>query len=419
MDYNMNEILAIKGGTLFDGTGASLIEKSVVVIKGKNIHEAGPIDEVSIPDDAKIVNAEGMTVMPGLMDLHVHIFQLIGAENPLERFLIPSSLSLLYAAKHAKQMLEAGFTTIRDLVYPFPDYTGRDMVALRKAIERGLVKGSRLLVAGVVTCTGSHLDVIRPRPLRAQHITADGVDEVRKMTRTCLAEEVDWIKTCTTGGMAGSTLNQPGYRNYTLEELEAIVDEAHAMGTKVASHSEGIVGCRSAAEAGIDTIEHASEIDDEIIETMLKKGLSTTPTLAPSHYREDVLGLPSAYLPKKLSGREFNEVHLESQKKAYEAGVNMAMGTDCGYVFPPGKNAYELELYVRLIGMTPREAILTATQNAAKALGRTEDLGSIEVGKRADVIVVDGDPFGDIRVLQDIGRIKVVVKEGIIEVDRR
>jgi imidazolonepropionase-like amidohydrolase len=415
----MTETLAVKGGKLFTATGEPPIEKGTVVIRDGVISDVGPTKEVNVPEDAYTVDASGLTVMPGLMDLHVHIFQQIGAENNLERFLIPSSLSLLYAAKHARVMLKSGFTTIRDLVYPFPDYTGRDMVSLRKAIEQGLVKGSRLLVAGVVTATGSHLDVIRPAPLRPQSLTADGVDGVRKMTRTCLAEEVDWIKTCTTGGMAGSTLNQPGYRNYTLEELEAIVDEAHSMGVKVASHSEGIVGCRSAAEAGIDTIEHASEVDDDVIEMMLKKGLTTTPTIAPGHYRSDVLGLPSAYLTKKLSGRPFNDVHLESQIKLHEAGVNIAFGTDCGYVFPPGANAYELTLYVKMIGMTPEEAILTATRNSAKALGRLDDMGTLEQGKIGDLIVVDGDPLRRIEALQDLGNVKLVVKDGIIEADRR
>jgi imidazolonepropionase-like amidohydrolase len=415
----MNQTLAIKGGKLFTATGEPPVEKGSIMIQGDKIIDVGPDKEVNIPDHAYTVDATGLTVMPGLMDLHVHIFQQIGAENPLERFLIPSSLSLLYAAKHARVMLEAGFTTIRDLVYPFPDYTGRDMVSLRKAIELGLVKGSRLLVAGVVTATGSHLDVIRPAPLRPYSMTADGIDGVRKMTRTCLAEEVDWIKTCTTGGMAGSTLNQPGYRNYTLEELEAIVDEAHSMGVRVASHSEGIVGCRSAVEANIDTIEHASEIDDEIIETMLQKGLSTTPTIAPGHYRSDVLGLPSAYLPKQLGGRPFNDVHLESQIKTHQAGVNIAFGTDCGYVFPPGTNAYELTLYVKMIGMTPGEAILTATRNSAKALGRLDDMGTLEQGKVGDLIVVDGDPLRRIEALQNLENVKLVVKDGVIEADRR
>lgn len=235
----------------------------------------------------------------------------------------------------------------------------------------------------------------------------------------CVAEQVDWIKTCTTGGMAGGITNDPNYRNYSLDELKVIVEEAHSFGLKVASHSEGLIGCRNAAEAGIDTLEHASDLDDETIETILKKDLYTTPTLAPGYYRSEVMGLPSIYLPKSLAGKPFNERHLESQKMAIEAGVKMAMGTDCGHVFPPGANAWELELYVRKLDMTPIQALMLATRNAADALGKLDRLGTLEKGKVADLIVVDGNPLNDIRVLQNHENIKVVMKEGVIEVDRR
>jgi imidazolonepropionase-like amidohydrolase len=244
---------------------------------------------------------------------------MIGPLNYLERFMVPKSLSLLYAVKHVRQLLEAGFTTCRDLVYPFPDYIGRDVVSLRTALERNIVQGCRLEVAGVVTSTASHLDVIRPITLRDLHITADGIDEVRKMTRKCISEQVDWIKTCTTGGMAGGFTNNPNFKNYTLDELEVIVEEAHSYGLKVASHTEGVIGCWNAAEAGIDTIEHASELNDEIIEIILRKDLYTIPTLAPSYYRSEVLGLPTQYLPKKLGGKPFDKRHLESQKLALRA----------------------------------------------------------------------------------------------------
>jgi imidazolonepropionase-like amidohydrolase len=414
-----DEIIAFKGGLLWDGTGSDPVEDGVVLVEGSRIVDAGSSKEVEVPKGVEVVDAKGCTILPGLMDLHVHIFQLIGPLNYLERFMIPNSLSLLYAVKHARQLLEAGFTTCRDLVYPFPEYTGRDAVALRTALEQGLVQGCRLSVAGVVTSTASHLDVIRPMPLRGMHITADGVNEVRKMTRVCVAEQVDWIKTTTTGGMAGGFTNDPNFRNYSVEELEVIVEEAHGFGLRVASHSEGRIGCSNAAEAGIDTIEHASELDDDVIEVILKKGLYTIPTLAPSYYRTEFLGLPSQYLPKKLGGRPFDERHLESQRNALEAGVKMAMGTDCGHVFPPGSNAWELQLYVEKLDMTPSDALLLATRNAADALGRLDDLGTLEVGKIADLIVVEGNPLEDIKMLQDLGTIKVVVKEGKVEVDRR
>jgi imidazolonepropionase-like amidohydrolase len=239
------------------------------------------------------------------------------------------------------------------------------------------------------------------------------------MSRLCIREQVDWLKTTTTGGMAGGFTNDPNYRNYTIEELRVIVDEAHSFGIKAASHTEGIIGCRMATEVGMDTIEHASELDDEIIEMIIKKGLYTTPTLAPAYYRSEVLGLPTQYLPKKLGGRPFDERHLESQKDALEAGVKMAMGTDCGHVFPPGANSWELEQYVSKLGMKPAEALLLATRNAADALGKLDRFGTLERGKLADLIVVDGDPLKNIKVLQDLNNIKLVMKEGSVEVDRR
>lgn len=282
-----------------------------------------------------------------------------------------------------------------------------------------MVQGCRLSVAGAVVSTASHLDVIRPSPLRYMHKTADGVDEVRKMARCCIAEQVDWLKTTTTGGMAGGFSNDPNFRNYSIEELKVVVEEAKCFGVRTASHSEGIVGCRNAAEAGIDTIEHCSEVDDDLIEVILKKGLYTTPTLAPSYYRTEYLKLPTQYLPKLLGGKPFDETHLQSQRRLMEAGVKMAMGTDCGHVFPPGKNAWELEMYVKKLGMTPEESLRLATRNAAEALGRLKDLGTLEKDKIADLILVDGDPLRDISVLQNHDALKVVMKEGIVEVDRR
>jgi imidazolonepropionase-like amidohydrolase len=412
-------VLAVKGGLLWNGTGLDPVPNGAVLVKGKQIVDAGPAKDVDIPREAKVIDARGKTIIPGLMDLHVHIFQMVGPLDYHERYLIPESLQLLYAVKHARVLLEAGFTTCRDLVYPFPEYTGRDAVSLRTALEQGLVKGCRLEVAGVVTSTASHLDVIRPHPLRYMHITADGVDEVRKMTRICVREQVDWIKTTTTGGMAGGPTNDPNYRNYTPEELDVIVDEAHSFGLKVASHTEGIVGCRMAAEAGIDTIEHASELDDDTIDMIIRKGLYTTPTLAPSYYRSEVMGLPTQYLPKKLGGRPFDERHLESQRAAIEAGVKMAMGSDCGHVFPPGANSWELEQYVTKLDMKPAEALLLATRNAADALGKLHRFGTLEKGKLADLLVVDGNPLENIRVLQDLNAIELVVKEGSVDVDRR
>jgi len=171
----MSDILAIKGGSLLDCTGAPPIKEGAVLVQGSRILDVGGTRDVDIPKGARIIDAKGMTVMPGLMDLHVHVFQAIGEPNPLQRFFVPHSMNLMYAVKHLREMLEAGFTTVRDLVYPFADYSGRDMVAVKTAVERGMIRGSRLVTAGVVAPTAGHLDIIRPAFLRTTEMTADGV----------------------------------------------------------------------------------------------------------------------------------------------------------------------------------------------------------------------------------------------------
>ncbi len=413
--------MIIKGGTLIDGTGASPITDAAIFIKNSKIEKIGTIDDVKSSTEKKIIDATGKTILPGLIEMHVHPLSVGHSSNPTDRYFAPNSLKLLYAVKNLSEMLRKGYTTVRIMHGNLleQDPRGRVLVSLRTAIERGVLKGCRLFVAGVCTSTAGHLDLIRPSPLRMPEMTADGVDEVRKQTRICLREEVDWIKTTSTGGMAGSMHNQPSNRNYTVDELKVIVDEAHAMQKKVASHSQGIVGCRNAIEAGVDTLEHAVHLDDELIEEILKKDLTITITVG-GGYRREVLGeTTSHYLPKLIDGRPSREVGKESRRKAMEAGVNIAFGTDCGHLFPPGKNAYGLEICVRDLSMSPMDAILTATKNSAKTLGRLNDLGTIEKGKIADMIIIDGNPLKNIKVLQDLNRIKVVIKEGKIEVDRR
>ena len=183
----MSDVIAVKGGTLIDCTGVPPLKDGVVLVQGSRILDVGAAKDVDVPEGAEIIDAEGKTVMPGLMDLHVHVFQAIGEANPLQRFMIPHSMNIMFAVKHLREMLEAGFTTVRDLVYPFADYSGRDMVVVKTAIERGMVRGSRLVTAGVVAPTAGHLDVIRPIFLRTPEMTADGVHEVRKQTLSASA----------------------------------------------------------------------------------------------------------------------------------------------------------------------------------------------------------------------------------------
>jgi imidazolonepropionase-like amidohydrolase len=411
---------AIKSGTLIDGTGKPPVKKSVVVIEGSRITAVGKEGEIQIPSDAQIIDAAGKTVMPGLMDLHVHLGIVEGASTPetlLALFKASPFLLLLYAVKHAREVLEAGFTTVRDLGMPSvmsadAEWAARPMVALRKAIEQGLVPGPRLVVAGPFCMSAGHFDM---SPSRYEQLRSppDGVWEVRKRVRELARENVDLIKTASGGGVAGEG-EQIWWRNYTTEELKAIVDEAHAFRMKVAVHAYTADTVKNALEAGVDTIEHGSFLDDEAIKMLIEKKAFLVPTLTTYHITEK-----AEFMRRKKE--EVRKVVAANFTKAYKAGVRIAAGTDMFLQEHPdpmyGDNAYELELMVRY-GMSEMEAIMAATKRAAEALGREDELGTIEEGKLADIVIVKGDPLKDIKVLQNKENIQKVIKDGKIEVDR-
>jgi len=419
-------VRVIKGGTLIDGTGQAPIDHAVILVEGNRIKKVGK--ELPFPGDADVVEAEGKTIMPGLIDVHVHLGGLF-IEPPAEEQNVvlaslkaTSPLRILYGAKHAKDALESGFTTLRNL-------DNVEFVALRKGIERDLVPGPRLLVSGWVNMTGGHLDLAMAPSTwpRRPDDTADGVWEVRKLVRRLLCREgADLIKTCASGGEAGEG-EEPRWRNYTLEELKAMVDEAHAVGRRVAAHCEGAVGIRNAAEAGIDSIEHCWMIDEMgtrefemTVELMKKQNISVVPTLAVTHANmeskvED--GVPEHLIRK---AKEDYPHMVESFKKIHRAGVRIALGTDTIGHMPwlkHGDNAIELEHMVNY-GMSEMDAILSATKNASECLGLQDRIGTIEEGKLADIIVVDGNPLRRVSLLRERKNIHLVMKEGRVFVRR-
>lgn len=411
---------AVKGGNLIDGTGKPPIENSVIVIEGSRITDVGKEGEVKIPSDAQVVEAAGKTVMPGLMDLHVHLGNVEGASTPetlLNLFKASPFLLLLYAVKHAGEMLEAGFTTARDLgmsnvMAAEPVWAARPMVALRKAIEQRLVPGPRLVVAGPFCMSAGHFDML---PSRYEDLRSppNGVWAVRKRVREFARENVDLIKIASGGGVAGEG-EELWWRNYTVEELKAIVDEAHALGKKVAAHAYTANTVRNALEAGVDEIEHGSFLDEETIKMLVEKRTYLVPTLTTFHATEK-----AEHMRRKKE--EIKKMVAANFAKAYKAGVRIAVGTDIFLQEHPdpvhGDNAYELELMVRY-GMPEMEAIMAATRNAAEALGWEHDLGTIEKEKLADIIIVEGDPLKDIKILQNKQKIRRVIKDGRIEVSR-
>jgi imidazolonepropionase-like amidohydrolase len=293
------------------------------------------------------------------------------------------------------------------------------MCAVRDAINAGIVEGPRMLIGAFTTMTGSHLDLIQPRAMyRWGFNTADGPWELRKLARKNLLAGADVIKTCASGG-GGTDKEEPDIRNMTQEELDAIVDEAHALHKITAVHCFTTQAQRMALKAGTDTIEHMVFSDDETIDMIKEAGVPVTPTL--SHRTDHAIQLRREHGTAEFVLRKMKYLQpfcFESFQKMYKAGVKIAMGTDMGFEPDMGSNAAELEIYVKL-GMSPMDAILTATRNAAQAIKLDRELGTIEEGKLADVVAVNGDPLKDIACLQQKKNIELVLKEGHVFADRR
>jgi imidazolonepropionase-like amidohydrolase len=418
-----NKITAIKGGRLIDGNGGAVVKDPVIVIKGDRIQAIGPAKDVKIPKNAEIVDAKKHTLMPGMMDNHLHLcmFNCLTFKNyRVAQWEVTPELQQLYALFHGQLCLDMGFTTLRDMGFlTSRGLVTNEMCAVRDAIDVGIFRGPRLVIGAFTVGTGSHLDLINPRAAqRMGFVTADGPDELRKLARTNLLQGADVIKTCASGG-GGTDKEEPGVRNHTPDELFAIADEAHMNHKKCAVHAFTPEAQRAAIDAGADTLEHIVFSTDEMIAEIAEKQIPITPTL--SHRTDHAInirrdmGTPRFILNKM---KEIQPFCYDSFQKYYEAGALIAMGTDMGYEPEMGQMAFELEVYVDL-GMKPMHAIQTATKNAAIGLGLEDDLGTLEKGKLADIVVVDGDPSKNIKILQDKKKIAMVFKDGVKMVDRR
>ncbi len=420
----MSEILAIRGGTLLDGNGGPPLKDPVILVRKSRITQVGTAREVTIPEGARVLDMGQCVLMPGMMDIHAHL----AAPNvwfyrntDVARLTRSSAEILLHAARHAEMLLEAGFTTVRDLDLVTPQGLAHEsLVYLRDAIASGVARGPRLLVAGMTFITGSHFEIVgwlKSMP-RVPGYCADGPWEFRKLVRRSIREGVDLLKTCISGGTSTFHSEEARSRNITRDELDALVDEAHAWGKPVAAHCHTPESIAIAVAAGVDTIEHCVYVDDDAIEKVVDARKYVVPTLAFRQKRvidsRRERGFPDFIIERM---EEYLTASTESFRRYHRAGARFAMGTDT-HVDPPfGENAYELEVYVAL-GLSPMEAIQTATRNAADAIGRAKDLGTIETGKIADILAVHGDPLGDIRILQQRERIRLVMKDGKVFVDR-
>jgi imidazolonepropionase-like amidohydrolase len=400
-------VKAVRFGKLWDAKG-KVWTNAIVIVEGDKVRGV-TTDASAIPARAEVIDLSRYTGLPGLIDVHTHM-TLYTEETPGEPMLkqmanpVPA-VEVFLARKGAMRTLEAGVTTVRDL--------GSDQymdIAMRDLINRGEMIGPRMFVVGyglIVTQTP-----FRREGTPAVGGVADGVPEVQKAVRQQIAAGADLIKMF---GSTGTDDDVTGFQTYTFDEMKAAVDVAHQFGKKIAIHSYGPDGARDAVRAGADSVEHATDMDDATIQEMVKRGTFYVPTIDHNRYyieNGDKIGYAPGY---KERLQAFIPRNLETARKAFKAGVKFAMGSDAIYTMY-GQNTRELGWFVKA-GMTPEQALRTATVNAAALLGKESELGAVAPGYFADLVAVEGDPLADISVT--LNNVKWVMKSGDVVVDNR
>ena len=393
----------VRAGHLLDVKSGKMLADQAILIEGDKIVSIGPASQVKAAPDTTTVDLSNATVLPGLIDAHTHLtfdsssvgYAGLGISAPREA---------LIGAKNARVTLEAGFTTVRNV-----GARGYSDIALRDAINAGDVPGPRIVASGpALGITGGHCDNnLLPYEYHAQGDgVADGIENVQHRVREVIKYGADVIKICATGGVM-SKGDDPNSSQFTLEEMKAIVAEAHRLGRKVAAHAHGAEGARWASEAGVDSVEHGHLMDDAAIAALKKNGTYLVPTLYLIDWHRENAAHNNVPEFSRRKMQMVSEAAQGNAKKAIAAGVKIGLGTDAA-VYPHGLNAHELAVYVRL-GMTPLQAIQSATVNDADLLGWADRIGTLESGKFADIIAVDGDPLKDVTTLE---RVKFVMKGG-------
>lgn len=385
--------VAVTADRLLDPASGRYVDRPMVVIVDGKVASIGKADDATLAG-AERVDLPGVTLLPGLIDMHVHLTSVasIGGYNYLE---YSDAFWTAVATRHARDTLEAGFTTVRNVGSEF--YAD---VGLREAIDGGYIPGPRIVSATyALGATGGHCDSTFFPPSMAEKspYTIDSPEEARAKVRQAKKFGAQVIKICATGGVFSRGVSV-GAQQLTLDEMKAVVDEAHMAGLKVAAHAHGAAGIKDAIRAGVDTIEHVSLVDDEGIRLAKERGTWFAMDIYNTDYTQ-AEGKKNGVLEANLAkDREVGEVQREGFRKSLKAGVRHVFATDAG-IYPHGDNAKQLAVMVRY-GATPLQAIQAATVNAAEALGKANEVGQVSAGRYGDLVGVKGDPLTDVTVLE-------------------
>jgi imidazolonepropionase-like amidohydrolase len=398
-------VTVILAGRLIDVATGTVRRDQAIVVEGGRIVTVGPLAAVTVPTGARTIDLSGKTVLPGLIDTHTHVTS-DPTTPPFHGYGISAPRQALIGARLARETLLSGVTTVRDV-----GASGYADVALRDAIEAGDIIGPRMLVSGpAIGITGGHCDdnMLAPEFERRAEGVADGPWAVRAEVRENVKYGVDLIKYCGTGGVF-SKGTQVAAQQFTAEEVAAIVDEAHMHGRKVAVHAHGASGIKVALSAGVDTVEHASLIDDEGLRLAREKGAYLSMDIYNSEYTQSE-GPKRGELEEFLrKDREVAQVQRDNFRKAVQMGIKLTMGTDTG-VHRHGDAPKQLAWMVKY-GMTPMQAIQAATKVGAEALGIAGTVGQVAPGYSADIVAVTADPLADIGSL---AAVEFVMKAGVV-----
>lgn len=399
-------VKVLTASLLIDGAGSQPIKDGAVVVDGEKIIEVGSKNDVRIPSGATRIDFEGKTLMPGMIEAHLHI---MGSRSygAAEEIVTPHDLLVLRGAEDCFKLLKAGFTTVRDCGSSIA-------LSLKQAINTGVIPGPRIYASGrPLSQTMGHGDIHylpREEVLKRGILLCDGADDCRRAAREALRDGADLVKIMTTGGV-GSEKDHPWEPQFTIEEIRAITYEAHNVGKRVASHAQGAQGVKNAIVSGVDTIEHGYFLDDECIELMLKHKSYYVPTFALLEVFKKAVEKPYDMPPWRLRKQQMCiEAMPKSLMMAYKAGVKIATGTD--YFGAPlrehGDNADEL-ITMAKYGMKPMDVLVAATKNGAECIGIENTVGTLTQGKTADIIALNGNPLNDIEAVK---RVVYVMKEG-------